>query len=194
MRSSSGLYEDAEGWGQLADVFQDCVPEPDSVLDENLLVTFIKEQKDQAHIGAAKLVAEWSGDSFKDLFPYHWECDQTVLKEKANKKIAKAKVVVEEIPDNSQYCIDLHKYDVLDQNWYFMTPGDKYSEAMCMRCKKWFNTPSNIDKGRNPELEVPGSGRSAYVCPGMTKDLCRCGKFICSACHAGLGKPKRGGR
>lgn len=181
--SDSGCYEDMEDWADFEPVLQDTKPEPDSELEESILVTFIRQGNGKKHVDAAKHVAKLLGASFEEVFP-----NFAVLVPQAPKKKKREKTeptALEEIPKYSEYCHDVGTYIPLgaESLWYF-GEDRKYSEAKCLKCQKYYATAKNKSLGRKAELSLPTGHNVVYACPGMKSDKCCCGHLICIDCFA----------
>lgn len=170
-----------EDWAEFGPVLKDTEPEPGSVLQESLLVTFIRKQTTKKHMEAASYVAKLLGASFEGMFPEFAVTPEAPKKkrEKANKLTS-----LEEIPKFCEDCEDESAFIQLTSAdlWYF-GEDRKYSEAKCLKCQKYYETDKNKSLGRKAELPLPTGHNAVYACPGMKSDKCCCGNFICLNCH-----------
>jgi hypothetical protein len=177
LASETGKYEEMRLVSSLSELYNDCHDENDE--EANILVAFIKANSKKVEIAAAKKVASWYGVAFETLFPAYTnkkkESDRGAKPRQEEVNISSSCEVDHDTPGN---------YVLVDSSYYFGI-GQKYSEAQCRECKKYFPTQTNQTKKRDVgELRLPSSrGNAAFVCKHYELDICSCGNILCTTCN-----------
>ena len=189
--SKSGKYIDISGWEGIETLYDDLTHDKDAEEsgNENLLVTFMRDNWKKGWLPAAKIVAQLCGVGVSELFP--------MSQDKATSRQQRKKASDDEnvlLPDHCSLCnhdvFDDGSYKAVEAKYYF-SEDRKYSGGRCYVCK----TPYKTDKNNNDRvIPLPTTVKPAYVCKGMDKNKCDCGVIVCCSCYMNKQEKQTGRR
>ncbi len=188
--SASGKYVDISGWEDIETLYDDLAQDEDDVEagNENLLVTYIRDNWKKGWLPAAKIVAQLRGVGVTELFPM----SQDIASSRPQSKKA-AGDENDLLPDHCSLCnhdvFDDGSYKAVEAKYYFLDDR-KYSGGSCYVCKMSYKSDKS---NKDCVIPLPTANKPAYVCKGMERDKCCCGVIVCCSCYTKK-QEKQGGR